>query len=160
MIVTLHMRRSKVQNESPWVKVKVFAGWVSSEIFRCLFQLSKIVYIPWLMGSSFILKTSGILFSSLALSGSLLHLWSHLPLLWPSCLPVLRLGLIIFRAIVVQSLSHVQYFVTPWTAIQQVSLSFSFSQFAQTHVHCIDDGTQPYRPLLSASSHAFNLSQH
>ena len=82
MIVTLHMQRSKVQNESPWVKVKVFAGWVSSEIFCCLFQLSKIVYISWLMGSSFILKTSGILFSSLALSGSLLHLWSHLPLLW------------------------------------------------------------------------------
>ena len=39
------------------------------------------------------------------------------------------LGFIIFRAIVVQSLSHVQHFVTPWIAIQQVSLS-SFSQFA------------------------------
>ena len=69
------------------------------------------------------------------------------------------LGLIIFRAIVVQLLSHVQHFVTPWIAIQQVSLS-SFSQFAQTHVHCIDDGTQPYHPLLSAASPAFNLSQN
>ena len=33
-------------------------------------------------------------------------------------------------------------------------------QFAQTHVHCIDDAIQPSHPLLSPSHPAFNLSQH
>ena len=37
--------------------------------------------------------------------------------------------------IVVQSLSHVRLFVTPWTAARQASLSFTISQFAETRVH-------------------------
>ena len=33
-------------------------------------------------------------------------------------------------------------------------------EFTQTHVHPIDDATQPSHPLLSPSPPAFNLSQH
>ena len=33
-------------------------------------------------------------------------------------------------------------------------------QFSQTHVHCISDAIQTSHPLSSASSPAFNLSQH
>ena len=138
--------------------------------------------------------------------------------------------------LVVQSLSHVQLFATPWTAARQASLSFSISwsvlklmsiksvmpsshlilwcpllllpwsllksvtfpmsqlyasvqftsvaqscptlcdpmdcstpgfpvhhqlpELAQTHVHQVDDVTQPSHPLFSSSPPAFNLSQH
>ena len=39
--------------------------------------------------------------------------------------------------VVVQSLSHVRLFETPWTAARPASQSFalSLSEFAQTHVH-------------------------
>ena len=56
-------------------------------------------------------------------------------------------------AVVVQSLSHVQLFATPWTAVRQASLSLSISQslpklmFIASH------------PLMPCSS-ALNLSQH
>ena len=33
----------------------------------------------------------------------------------------------VFRHIVVQSLSHIQFFATPWTAARQASLSFTIS---------------------------------
>ena len=36
------------------------------------------------------------------------------------------------------SLSHVQLFVTPWTAAHQASLSFTISM-SQTHVHWVTD---------------------
>ena len=40
----------------------------------------------------------------------------------------------------VQSLSHVQLFVTPWTAAHQASLSFTtLLEFAQIHVHWVSD---------------------
>ena len=46
------------------------------------------------------------------------------------------------QGLVVQLLSHVQLFATPWTAALQVSLSFTgflvlyyLIEFAQTHVH-------------------------
>ena len=41
----------------------------------------------------------------------------------PLCLLSLK-----FVAVVVQSLSHVQLFVTPWTAARQASLSFTISR--------------------------------
>ena len=47
-----------------------------------------------------------------------------------------------------------------------LELSFSMSfiiylpQFAQTHVHWVNDAIQPSHPLLSTSPLAFNLSQH
>ena len=31
-------------------------------------------------------------------------------------------------------------------------------EFAQTHVHCVDDAIQPSHPLLPVSSPALNLS--
>ena len=37
--------------------------------------------------------------------------------------------------VVIQSLSCVQFFVTPWTSALQAPLSFTISEFAQTHVH-------------------------
>ena len=33
-------------------------------------------------------------------------------------------------------------------------------EFAQTHVHCVDDAIQPSHPLLPPSPPALNLSQH
>ena len=33
-------------------------------------------------------------------------------------------------------------------------------EFAQTHVHCIDDAIQPSHTVLSPSPPALNLSQH
>ena len=39
----------------------------------------------------------------------------------------------------VQSLSHIQLFVTPWTAAGQASLSITISQFTQTHIHWVGD---------------------
>ena len=41
--------------------------------------------------------------------------------------------------VVVQLLSHVQLFATPWTAAHQAILSFTVSQFAQIHVHSVID---------------------
>ena len=42
--------------------------------------------------------------------------------------------------IVIQSLSHVQLFVTPWNAAFQASLSFTILlEFAQTHVQLVSD---------------------
>ena len=37
--------------------------------------------------------------------------------------------------VVVQSLSHVQLFVTPWTAAHQASVLHYLPEFAQTQVH-------------------------
>ena len=58
----------------------------------------------------------------------------------------------------VESLSRVRLFVTPWTAACQASLSFP--EFAQTHVHWVDDALQPSHPQLPSSPSAFSLSQH
>ena len=61
----------------------------------------------------------------------------------------------------VQSLSHVQFFVTPWTAAHQASLTITNSQrFSQTHVHWVSDAIQLSHPLSFPSPPAPNLSQH
>jgi len=63
----------------------------------------------------------------------------------PSSLPVLSDGrkgeraLWGFVVVVVQSLSCVQLFATPWIAACQASLSFTISDFAQIHVHWVGD---------------------
>ena len=71
--------------------------------------------------------------------------------------------------IAVHSLSHIQLFVTPWTAARQASLSFTTPGFsilhhlpelAQIHVCWVRDAIQPSHPLLPSSPPAFNLSQH
>ena len=60
---------------------------------------------------------------------------------------------------VVQLLSHVWLFVTPWTAACQASLSAHHPpDFAQVHVHWIGDAIQPSYPLPLSSPFAFNLS--
>ena len=60
-----------------------------------------------------------------------------------------------------QSLSHVWLFVTPWMAALQASLSLTISQeSAQTHVHWVSDAIQPSHPLSPSSPPAPNLSQH
>ena len=61
----------------------------------------------------------------------------------------------------VQSLSCVRLFATPWTAARQASLSISpLLEFTQTHVHWVGDAMKPSHPLSSPSPPAFNLSQH
>ena len=60
----------------------------------------------------------------------------------------------------VQSLSHVQLFVTPWITACQASLSLINPEPTQTHVHWIGDAILPSHPLLSPSPPALNLSQH
>ena len=72
--------------------------------------------------------------------------------------------------VVVQLLSRVWLFVTPWTAAFQASLSFTISpsllklmsiEFAQTHIHQVCNVIQPSHPLfLPPSLSALNLSQH
>ena len=72
---------------------------------------------------------------------------------------------------VVQSLSCVWLFATPWTAARQASVSFTIStpgfrvfrylpEFAHTHVHWVSDAIQPSHPLLPPSSPVLSLSQH
>ena len=63
---------------------------------------------------------------------------------------------------VVQSLSHVRLFVTPWTAAcpRGLPVLHHLLQLAQTHVHWVSDAIQPSHPLSSPSPSAFNLSQH
>ena len=63
----------------------------------------------------------------------------------------------------IQSLSHVQLFVTPWIAARQASLSIIHHQlpeFTQTHIHWVSDAIQPSHPLSSPSPPAPNPSQH
>ena len=63
----------------------------------------------------------------------------------------------------VQLLSYVRLFATPWTSAPQVSLSVWFyylPEFAQTHVHRVNDAIQLSQPLSPPSSPSLNLSQH
>ena len=71
--------------------------------------------------------------------------------------PILRTSILLVVA--VQSLSHVQLFVTPWTAVCQASVLHYLSEFAQIHVHGVGDAIQPSHSLSSPSPPAFNLSQ-
>ena len=79
--------------------------------------------------------------------------------------------------VVVQLLSCVQLFVTPWTAAHQASLSLTVSEFDQTHVHWIIDailssvihfssclpsfpasGSFPISQLFSSGGHSIEVS--
>ena len=61
---------------------------------------------------------------------------------------------------IVQLLSRVWLFATPWTAAHQACLSFTISpSLFITHVHWVSDAIQPSHPL-SPTSPALNLSQH
>ena len=64
-------------------------------------------------------------------------------------------------SVAIQSLSHVWFFETPWTAARQASLSITSSQeLAQTHIHRVGDAIQLSHLLSSPSPPALNLSQH
>ena len=54
---------------------------------------------------------------------------------------------------VLQLLSRVQIFVTPWTAACQAFLFFTISEFAQTHVHGLGDVIQSSHPLFPPFFH-------
>ena len=58
----------------------------------------------------------------------------------------------------VQSLSHVQLFVTPWIAAHQASVHHQLPEFTQTHVHRVGDAIQPLHPLSSPCPPAPNPS--
>ena len=63
--------------------------------------------------------------------------------------------------VVVQLLTPIWLFATPWTAASYISLSITISQsLLRTHVHWVDDAIQASHPLLSPSSPALTLSQH
>ena len=65
-----------------------------------------------------------------------------------------------FFILVVQSPSHVQFFVTPWTAACQASLPLSISWSLPKFVPiALCDAIQPSHPLMPSSSSALNLSQ-
>ena len=56
-----------------------------------------------------------------------------------------------FVVVFVQVLSPVLLFATPGTAARQASLSFTISEFAQTHVHWVDNAIQLSYSLLPPS---------
>ena len=60
---------------------------------------------------------------------------------------------------VLQSLSHDQLFVSPWTAAHQASLSFTIS-LSLLKLTSTESTIQPFYPLSLPSSPALNLSQH
>ena len=62
---------------------------------------------------------------------------------------------------VFQSLSHVRFFVTPWTAVKPgFPVHHQLPKLTQTHVHWVSGAIQPSHPLSSPSPPAFNLPQH
>ena len=61
----------------------------------------------------------------------------------------------------VQSLSHAQLFVTPWTAARQASLSITNSQSLPKLMFIeLVMLSKPFHSLSSPSPPALNLSQH
>ena len=63
--------------------------------------------------------------------------------------------------VIVQLLSHVQLFATPWTAAAQAPLSFAISRSLLKLMSVESDGAnQTSHPLPSPSPPALNLSQH
>ena len=73
----------------------------------------------------------------------------------------LKLRNILHDSLVVQLLSCILFFVTPWTAAHHASISFNhILNFAQVHVHCISDVIQSSYSLIPSYPSALNLSQH
>ena len=69
----------------------------------------------------------------------------------------------VLHCCVVQSLGHVWLFVTQWTqpnGTQSLPVFHCLPEFAQTHVHWVNDAIQPSRPLSPPSPSTLNLSQH
>ena len=66
----------------------------------------------------------------------------------------------IVSSVIVQSPSHAQLFVIPWTAAHQASLPFTVFLTLLTHGHWVSDTKKPSHPLSPSSPPALNLSQH
>ena len=62
--------------------------------------------------------------------------------------------------VVVQSLSRVLLFVTPWTAARQASVSFSISQSSLKLTSFVNGTVQASHPLSPPSPPVLNLAQH
>ena len=62
--------------------------------------------------------------------------------------------------IVVQSLSHVWLFATPWLQNDRLFCRSLSPRVAHTHVHWADDAIQPSHPLPPPSPHDLNPPQH
>ena len=62
--------------------------------------------------------------------------------------------------VVVQLLTHVWVFMTPWTTAHQAYLSFTISQSLLKLMFNMFNAIQPSHPLLPPSPLALNLSQH
>ena len=59
---------------------------------------------------------------------------------WDSMIREVQRKISIIKFNVVQLLSCVQLFATPWTAVHQASLSFTYPpKFTPTHVHWVDE---------------------
>ena len=71
-------------------------------------------------------------------------------------------GIIYFARVIIilQLLSCVWVFMTPWTAACQAPLSFTLPELAQIHVHWVCNAIQASRSLSPPSPPALNLSQH
>ena len=67
-------------------------------------------------------------------------------------------GEAVWSLVVVQSLSHVPLFVTPWTAAHQASLPFTISQSFLKLKCIVSDAIEPSCPLLPPSPPTPNLS--
>ena len=63
-----------------------------------------------------------------------------------------------FCIVIVQSPSHVRLFATA-CSMPGLPVPHRLQEFAQVHVHCIGDATQPLHPLMLSSSSALNVSQ-
>ena len=60
----------------------------------------------------------------------------------------------------VQLLSRVRLFATPWTAAYQASLSITKSWNLLKVIHSVGDAIQSSHPLSSPSLPTFSLTQH
>ena len=83
--------------------------------------------------------------------------------MWWVCVSVfvLRVCMCVCVFSSVQSLSHVQLFVTPTDcSTPGFPVYHQLWELTQTHVHWVGDAIQPSHPLSSPSPPAFNLSEH
>ena len=72
-----------------------------------------------------------------------------------------RYNLSSLSIVIVQSPSHVQLFVTPWTAKHRTRLSFTVSQsFFKSKSIWVGDAMWPSHPLPPLTPFAYNVSQH
>ena len=78
----------------------------------------------------------------------------------PTTFHYTNLNIITVNTLVVQSLSHVRHFVTPWTAARQASLSFTISRCLLKLMSTESVMPSNHLVLSSPPSPAFNPFQH